>query len=109
MAWEVAFLREALDDLRRLDGSVRTRVLKAIQKAASNPVSQREGGYGKPLGRHGAVDLVGLFKIKLRSDGIRVVYRLERLEGRMLVVVVGVRTNDDVYDEAARRRRRHGL
>lgn len=109
MAWQVEFLQEAVDDLRRLDGAVRLRTLKAIKKVSQNPLPQSEGGYGKPLGNRNAIDLVGLLKIKLRSDGIRVVYRLQRVENQMLVVVIGVRTDADVYKEAARRRKERGL
>lgn len=32
MSWEIQYLPEALDDLRRLDGSQRVQVLKAIKK-----------------------------------------------------------------------------
>lgn len=109
MPWRVEFLEEAKDDLWRLDGSVRARVLKAIRKVSVNPLPQSEGGYGKPLGSHNAIDLVGLFKIKLRADGVRIVYRLERRESQMVIVVVGVREDSDVYREAARRRKARGL
>lgn len=109
MAWDVEFLPEAIDDLHRLDGSVRKRVLKAIQKVSTNPLSQQQGGYGKPLGHRSAIDLVGLFKVKLRADGIRIVYRLQRVEDSMLVVVVGVRNDLDVYREAERRRKKCGM
>lgn len=109
MAWRVEFLEEAVEDLRKLDGPVRARVLKAIRKVSLNPLPQNEGGYGKPLGNRNAIDLVGLFKVKLRSDGIRIVYRLQRTEAEMLVVVVGVRADSEVYREAARRRKARGL
>ena len=103
--WRVEFLSEAFEDMKRLDGSVRMRVLKAIRKTSQNPLPQSEGGYGKPLGHRHAFDLVRLYKIKLRGDGVRVVYRLERRDGAMVVVVVGVRSDLDVYREAERRRR----
>lgn len=44
-----------------------------------------------------------------RSDGIRVVYRLQRTEAEMLVVAVGVRADSEVYREAVRRRNARGL
>lgn len=48
-------------------------------------------------------NLTGLLKIKLRGDGIRVVYRLERRERAMTIIVVGIRDDDAVYGEAAKR------
>lgn len=62
-----------------------------------------EGGYGKPLGHRRDGNLTGYLKIKLRGDGLRVVYRLERAGRVMTVVVVSVRDDDAVYREAARR------
>lgn len=100
MSWEVVFLDEAVRDMRKLDGSQRALVLKAIGKVRENPTAQ---GYGKPLGNKGGTDLVGLFKIKLRKSGIRVVYQLVEVNGVMRIVVVGMRTDDEVYREAAKR------
>lgn len=109
MAWQIEFLDEAREDLRKLDGSVRARVLKAIAKTSTNPLPQSEGGYGKPLGHRVAIDLVGFLKIKLKSDGIRVVYRLEQVDDKLVIVVVGVRTDLEVYREAVRRRKARDL
>ncbi len=54
-------------------------------------------------------NLAGLLKIKLRADGIRVVYKLEEVAGVMKVIVVGVRPDADVYRQAAMRRDKRGL
>ena len=107
--WELAFLDEALDDIKALDGSVRKRVLKALEKVKANPLPKSEGGYGTPLGNRHSFDLTGLLKVKLRADGIRIVYKLVRQNDIMLVVVVGLRSDDEVYLEAARRRRQRGV
>lgn len=108
-SWIQEFLPEALADMKRLDHATAVRVQKAIDRVAENPLPQSEGGYGKPLGNKQGLDLTGLLKVKLRSDGIRIVYKLERVHGTMRVVIVGVRTDMEVYREALRRRRRHGL
>ena len=108
-AWELAFLDEALDDLKALDGSVRKRVIKAIEKTRTNPLPKSEGGYGNPLGNKHSFDLTGLLKIKLRADGIRVVYKLVRQDDLMLIVVVSVRSDDEVYETAAERRNRYDV
>lgn len=107
--WELSFLPEAREDLRALDGSQRMRVVKAIAKVQSNPLPSSEGGYGKPLGNKRLSQLSGLMKVKLKSDGIRIVYKLERIEHAMRIVVIGVRSDDAVYREAQKRRESHGL
>ena len=107
--WELSFLPEAREDLRALDGSQRIRVVKAIAKVQSNPLPSSEGGYGKPLGNKRLSKLSGLMKVKLKSDGIRIVYKLERIEHAMRIVVIGVRSDDAVYREAQKRRESHGL
>ena len=107
--WELSFLPEAREDLRALDGSQRIRVVKAIAKVQSNPLPSSEGGYGKPLGNKRLSQLSGLLKVKLKSDGIRIVYKLERIEHAMRIVVIGVRSDDAVYREAQKRRESHGL
>ena len=107
--WELSFLPEAREDLRALDGSQRIRVVKAIANVQSNPLPSSEGGYGKPLGNKRLSQLSGLMKVKLKSDGIRIVYKLERIEHAMRIVVIGVRSDDAVYREAQKRRESHGL
>ena len=107
--WELSFLPEAREDLRALDGSQRIRVVKAIAKVQSNPLPSSEGGYGKPLGNKRLSQLSGLMKVKLKSDGIRIVYKLERIEHAMRIVVIGVRSDDAVYREAQKPRESHGL
>ena len=47
--------------------------------------------------------MTGLLKIKLRGAGLRVVYKLERIDSRMLIVVISIRDDGVVYDLAAKR------
>lgn len=108
-AWSVEFLEEAREDLRRLDGSVRIQVLKAIKKVQANPLPSDRGGYGKPLGSRASADLTGLMKVKLRGLGIRIVYKVEERDGVMLVIIIGARNDFEVYHEAQRRREKHDL
>lgn len=103
MSWEVLYTDEARADLEKLDGSQRKIVIKAVAKVSQNPLPAGEGGYGKPLGnRHGS-DLTGLCKIKLVKEGIRVVYALIRTETAMKIVVIAARSDDEVYELAAKR------
>ena len=62
-----------------------------------------ENGYGKPLGNHNSTNHAGFMKIKLRSAGLRVVYQLVKTESTMLIVVVGVRADEEVYEIAQKR------
>ncbi len=94
---------EAVKDVKKLDGSKRQIVAKAMQKVLSNPLPQSKGGYGKPLGNKACLNLTGYLKVKLRGSGIRIVYRLVEIEGKMAVVVVGSREDDEVYKLAAKR------
>lgn len=109
MSWTVEFLEEAKKDMRHLDHSAQVQVLKGIQKVAQNPLSVYEGGYGKPLGNKRGVNLTNLMKIKFRDLGIRVVYKVEIVDGVMKIIIISTRTDEQVYKEAAKRREKHHL
>lgn len=101
--WAVEFTPEAQEDRRRLDGSVRIIVDKAIDKVSTNPLPQEEGGYGKPLGNKNGLNLTGLLKVKLKASGIRVIYQLHRENESMKIVVIGLREDEEVYRSAVHR------
>ncbi|MDO4280265.1 MAG: type II toxin-antitoxin system RelE/ParE family toxin [Peptococcaceae bacterium] len=107
MSWEVVFFPEAEADLAKLDGSQKIAVVKAIEKVRTNPLPMQEGGYGKPLGNKHGHNLSGLLKIKLRGPGIRIVYQLVRTETKMIVVVIGMRADQEVYELASKRTDKH--
>ena len=109
MSWDVQYLPEVERDIESLARNQQIAVQKAIRKVRDNPLPQSEGGYGKPLGHKHGANLTSFLKIKLRGEGIRIVYKLIRTQTQMLVVVVGVREDDEVYDIAQRRRIRHDL
>ncbi len=109
MKWDITYLPEALDDLRRLDGSQRILVRKAIQKMAANPLPENEGGYGRLLGNKNNTNLSGFLKIKLRGAGLRIVYKLVKIEGRVIIVVIGAREDEEAYESAYKRIQKHGL
>ena len=95
--------------MKKLDHSVQIQVLKGIRKVSRNPLSVEEGGYGKPLGNKSGTNLTNLMKIKLKDLGIRVVYKVERVDGVMKIIVISARTDEQVYKEAAKRRDKHNL
>lgn len=107
MTWSYRFIDEAKRDLKRLDGSQRSVVMKALDKVAQNPLPASEGGYGKPLGNHNQTYLAGTLKIKIRTAGIRVVYVLIRTETEMKIIVIGAREDDEVYLTAEKRMKKY--
>ena len=109
MKWTLKFLPEAAKDLKNLAGNQRIMVVKAIDKVLENPLPENEGGYGKPLGNKNGNNLTNFLKIKLKSAGIRVVYKIIKTETEMLVVVIGARADDEVYDIAQTRVEKHDL
>lgn len=103
MSWRVQYHKEAIKDLKKLDNSQQKQVLKAIEKVSDNPLSQYEGGYGKPLSNKSNTKLAGYLKIKLLKLGIRVVYGLVKENETMKIIVISVRSDDLVYRLASNR------
>jgi len=95
--WTIKYHPEAQKDLYKLDGSTVKTVLKGILKVAENPLSQSQGGYGKPLGNKGGINLTNLFKIKFKRIGIRVVYKLlsDELTQEMYILVIAARADSE--------------
>ena len=109
MKWSVQYLPEADRDLDNLSRTQQVMVKKAIAKVQQNPLPQSEGGYGKPLGHKRGLNLTGLLTIKLRGAGIRIVYKLMKTESGILIIVVGIREDEEVYQIAHSRRTKHDL
>lgn len=103
MSWNIEYLPEAEKNLKNLDGSQHILVLKAIKKVSQNPLTIDENGYGKTLGNHNITSLSSFLKIKLKASGLRVVYKLQRIEDMMLIVVIGVRVDEEAYEIAQKR------
>ena len=115
MAYNIEYDSRALDDLAKVDTSAKRIILKAINRVAENPLPRTEGGYGWPLGNKQGRDLTwplgnkqgrdltNLLKIKMRGIGYRVVYELKRTESSMVIIVVGVRADEEVYRVAYER------
>lgn len=101
--WRVEYKKKAWEDFQELDASQKDQVAKAIRKVKTNPLPQREGGYGVELGNKAGLNLSGCLKIKLKKAGIRVVYQLKREKGRMVIVIIGMRAELEVYREAVKR------
>ena len=108
MSWSVEYTKKAEEDFIKLDGSLKKLAAKAIKKVQTNPLPINEGGYGKPLGNKSGTNLTGLLKIKLKSSGIRVVYKLIRDNNIMRIIVIGIREDDEVYKIATERLKDYG-
>lgn len=90
MSYELEFLEVALEEWRRLDGSVKAQFKKKLAERLVEPrvPSAKLSGH------------LDRYKIKLRSIGYRLVYEVEN--GRLVVVVVAVgkRDKNAVYKAA---------
>lgn len=102
--WKIYYIKEAREDIKKLDNSQQLQVLKAIKKVALNPMPQKEGGYGKPLGNKNNSSLHGLLKIKLLKLGIRIVYKIVIEDNVMKIIVISTRADDEVYRLAEKRK-----
>ena len=109
MKWSMKYLPEVEKDFKVLSAGQIVAVRKALMKVLQNPLPQEEGGYGKPLGHKGSTNLTGLLKIKLKKDGIRIVYKVIHTETTMLVIVIGIREDNAVYEIAQKRAAKNKL
>ncbi len=109
MTRSIEFLEEAEKDMKKPDHSAQIQVLKGIIKVSKNPLPPEKGGYGKSLGNKSGTNFTNLMKIKFRELGIRVVYKIERVDGVMKIIVISARADERVYIEAAKRKEKHDL
>ncbi len=93
MTYEIEFYEEAFDEWRRLDSSIRGQFKKKLAKLVEDP--------HRPASRLRGLE--GCYKIKLRTAGVRLVYKVEDGELVILVVAVGKRDKNTVYDSARER------
>ena len=105
--WNIRYLPEAEQELAYLNRSIQPEILKGIRKVSQNP--GYPDGYGKPLGNIAGTNLAGLYKIKFKKAGIRVVYGLEIKDTIMTVIVISARADNAVYAEAAKRRSKYQI
>ena len=109
MNWEVDSLPEVKRDNQKLDRSQQIIVSKAMKQVQENPLSQDEGGFGKPPGHKSGRNLTGLLKAKLKKKEIHIVYKIMCTDTRMLIVVIGVQEDEEVHDLAKHRVMKHNL
>ena len=93
MSYELEFMPKALKEWQKLDSNTKEQFKKKLAQRLENPKVPKDK----------LRDFDNVYKIKLKSLGLRLAYEVidERLV--VLVLVVGKRENNAVYDELARR------
>lgn len=91
--YEIEWLPQALKELRKLDGAIRLQLLRKLDERRRHPRVPGDALHG----------LKDCYKIKLRSAGYRLVYRVEDERVVVVVVSVGKRERSEVYEAAKRR------
>lgn len=93
MSYELQFLPSALKEWQKLGATVQTQFKKKLRERLSEPHIPADSLRGMP--NH--------YKIKLRSAGYRLVYRVEDSTITVTVVAVGKREGSAVYTTAQTR------
>jgi len=93
--WKVELVAEAQTDFKRLEGSVKKRVLKQLIKLEKNP------NCGDPLGNKAGINLEGYFKLYADEKRIRIIY--EKVDNIIKVIAIDKREDMEVYRIALKR------
>jgi mRNA interferase RelE/StbE len=94
MTYGLIFDEAALKEWEQLDGSIKAPLKKALAKRLESPHVPGDALRGA---------LAGYYRIKLRKQGYRLIYRVDDKVIVVIVLAVGKRENDAVYVEAAAR------
>jgi len=81
MSYELEFLPSALKEWQKLDNSIKVQFKKKLSERLENPRGYED-----------------VYKIKLRDAGYRLAYQVKDDEIIVLVLVVGKRENNEVYE-----------
>lgn len=96
---EIVLTDDAVRDLEALDRSTQLRVVKKLRQLEQGPL-------GQPLGQRAGVNLAGFRKIVVGNRQWRIIYALSGDDTRADVWVIGARSDDQCYNEAADRLRK---
>lgn len=94
MTYRLEFLPSARKEWDKLGATLREQLKKKLAERVSQPHVQADALRGMP----------DHYKIKLRSAGYRLVYRVEDERVTVVVVAVGKRERSEVYEAAKKRR-----
>lgn len=93
MSYELEFLRDARKEWEKLDSSLKAQFKKKLAERLQNPRIEAARLHQLP----------DAYKIKLRRSGYRLVYQVEDQHLIVLVVAVGKRERNLVYETTAKR------
>ena len=88
MSYELEFLPGALKEWQKLDNSIKVQFKKKLNQRLENPKVAKDKLRGYE----------DVYKIKLRDVGYRLAYQVKDSEIVVLVLVVGKRENNEVYE-----------
>ncbi len=93
MTYNLEFVSEALKEWNALDSTVQKQFKKKLAERLKHPIVPASRLFGT----------TNRYKIKLRQSGFRLVYEVIDSEVVVLVVAVGKRKRNKVYQAAAKR------
>ena len=93
MSYRLKFLPSAMKEWRKLDKSLQRQLKKKLAERLEYPhvPSNKLSGFES------------VYKIKLRASGYRLIYQVDDEEIIVLVVAIGKRERDEVYEKMKRR------
>lgn len=92
--YDLKFLPTALKEWKKLDSSIQNQLKKKLKERLQTPHAPASRLHG--FENH--------YKIKLRASGYRLVYEIIESEIVVLVIAVGKRDKNLIYQKAARRK-----
>ncbi|MDE2445190.1 MAG: type II toxin-antitoxin system RelE/ParE family toxin [Alphaproteobacteria bacterium] len=96
MVWRITLHPSVNDDLLELGRTLAANIIKVIEQRIENGEPDKSG---KPL--HGI--LAGYRR--LRTGDMRIVYRVDKGKIEILIIAVGMRRDDEIYEKAGKRLR----
>lgn len=94
MAYSIRVHEDFVAELNKLDHAIKQQLRKKLDKVVENPHIAKNRLSG---------ELHHCYKIKLRKAGVRLVYQVNDDEIYILLLTVGKRDDNEVYDTALNR------
>jgi len=93
MSYKLEFFSDAWKEWEKLDATLKVQFKKKLLERLENPHVESAQ----------LSNMVNCYKIKLRRAGYRLVYQVEEENLIVLVIAIGQRDHNKVYDAAAKR------